>query len=108
MSVTPHIPVLLDEVIAALAIAAYMWMGGTGNASTTTPAATGNADCVAQYQAEYSSQWANMSLPPRALKAVNCASCAVSKIQECASIRAGSRSKLNAKMSNSGSGGVVK
>ena len=63
-------------LIAALAIAAYLWMGGTGNASTTTPAATNNAGCVAAYEAEYSDQWADMNQLQRAMVGLQAAGCA--------------------------------
>lgn len=62
-------------MVAALAIVAYLWLGGTGNASTTTPAGTGNAGCVAQYEAEYSAKWGEMTLLQRAMVGLNAAGC---------------------------------
>lgn len=63
-------------LIAALALAAYLAMQSTGNASTSAPVATNAPGCVAAYEAQYTSRWANMSTLQRAIVGMQAAGCA--------------------------------
>ena len=59
-------------MIIAAAIIVYLAMQSTGNATET---ATSNPGCVAQYQAEYSAKWGEMTPLQRAWVGANAAAC---------------------------------
>jgi hypothetical protein len=63
-------------LIAAAALALYLWLGGTGNASTAPTTTQTGQGCVAVYEARYSDHWGEMNPLQRAMVGLNAAGCA--------------------------------
>ena len=59
-------------MIIAVAIMVYLAMQSTGSATETATNASG---CVAQYEAEYSAKWGEMTPLKRAWVGANAAAC---------------------------------